>query len=91
MKRRCGRDCFRAVTTAVEKEIASDGSQVYIEPDDLIPIVCCLLVSAQVPHLVAEINLCAELIGDDDRMGELGCHLANLQGAASVVMKHAAL
>jgi hypothetical protein len=77
---------FFAHGQAVENE-GGAAAGVYIEPDDLIPIICCLLATAKVPHIIAELNFCSELVCDDDRMGELGCHLANMQGAASVLLR----
>lgn len=80
------RDCLASIARTVEME-GGAGEGVYIEPDDLIPIICCLFVAAKVPYLIAELNFCSEMVGEDDRMGELGCHLVNMHGAASVLLR----
>mmetsp|Transcript_38189 Transcript_38189/g.90045 ORF Transcript_38189/g.90045 Transcript_38189/m.90045 type:complete len:89 (-) Transcript_38189:184-450(-) len=80
---------FEAITCALAASLHKSPSQVYIEPDDLIPITCLVLVEARVPHLVAQVKFCYEMAEEDDRMGERACALANLQGCVSVLLRAA--
>jgi len=65
---------FDAISTAA-------GPDVFIEADDLIPVVCYVLLETKLPKLYSEMALLEELIDDDDRRSQSGCCVANLQAA----------